>query len=134
MSETKRTVARLFAAFADALDSMSDQEFRMLIGGQGKLRIVKDGADAKPAEDPPALDPAVLAIAEQLNAAESREAAEKIIASIDHRRRKHFLLMLSRACGVSVRTKDSIARIEENLVEEVVGTRLGSQSIRKVAF
>ena len=45
-----------------------------------------------------------------------------------------FLLQLAKSCGVRVESKDSIALIEQKLVENVVGARLDSEAIKKVAF
>ncbi len=135
MCESKQTIASLLVAFADAMNSMNDREFDLLIAGKARLRLVENQRESKkkPTEDG-CLDQAVADIAQKLNDAESREAAERLIASIDQPRRKHFLLLLSLSCGVNVGSKDSIARIEQKLIENVVGSKLRSQAIKKVAF
>ena len=135
MDETKQTITKLMIAFADAMNSMDDREFNLLIQGKAKLRLVEDKTEPKQKSGENAyLEQAVAEVAQQLNEAESRESAERLIASIRHPRKKQFLLLLSRACGVSAGSKDTIAGIEQKLVEDTVGAKLRSQAIKRVAF
>ena len=127
--------SRLLSAFADALDSMDDREFDLLIQGKVRLRIVeKPGTKKAPPLNDFRLDGAISEIAQKLNTAESRESAASLLASINEPRRKDFLLLLAKSCGVRVESKDNIARIEQKLIETVVGSKLDSEAIRKVAF
>ncbi len=135
MSESKQTIAKLLVAFADAMNSMDDREFDLLIQGKAKLRLVEEKPiQEKNREADACLDNVVAELAQKLNEAESRESAESLLASINHPRRRNFLLLLAQACGVTVGSKDRIARIEQKLVEDVVGSKLRSQAIKKVAF
>ena len=135
MSKSRETIAKLLAAFADALNSMDDREFDMLIHGKAKLRIIEERTPALTTSlDNSYLEQVVSELAQQLSNAESREAAGDLIASINQPRRKDFLLLLAKACDVNVGPKDSIQRIEQNLIENVVGAKLRSQAIRNVAF
>ena len=135
MRKSKQTIAKLLVAFADALDSMDDREFDLLIQGKAKLRLVEEQPEPKKQSvEDTCLDQTVAEIAQKLKDADSRESAGILIASINHPRRKNFLILLARACGVSVGSKDSIARIEQKLIENVVGSKLRSQAIKKVAF
>ena len=133
MCETKETIAKLFVAFAEALNDMDSSEFEQLLQGDAKLRLVEKprGKRSKPTGGANSF---VNEIAQRLNAAESREAAEILLASIKQPRRKDFLLLLAKACNVHVASKDSIAMIERQLIENVVGARLTSEAIQKVAF
>ena len=134
MRESKQTIAKLLVAFAEAMDSMDDREFDLLIQGKANLRLVeKRKAGKRPIADS-CLDQTIAQIAQKLNEVESRESAETLIASINQPRRKSFLILLSRACGVNVGSKDSIARIEQKLIEDIVGSKLRSQAIKKVTF
>jgi hypothetical protein len=134
MSESKQNIANLFLAFADALKSMDNQEYELLIQGKAKLRLVKDQkAKAKPVRSSHS-DETVSELAQKLNNAESREVAAELLASINQPRSRKFLVLLAEACGVNAGSKDNIARIEEKLIENVVGTRLRSEAIQKVAF
>ena len=47
MRKSKQTIARLLVAFADALDSMDDREFDLLIQGKAKLRLVEEQPEPK---------------------------------------------------------------------------------------
>ena len=140
MSESKQTIANLLVAFADAMNSMDDREFDLLIQGKAKLRLVEEkpkqekNREADACLDDACLDDVVAELARKLNDVESRESAESLLASINHPRKRNFLLLLARACGVTVGSKDRIDRIEQKLVEDVVGSKLRSQAIKKVAF
>ncbi len=135
MRTSTQTIAKLLAAFADAMETMDEHEFELLMRGEAKLRLVENekGTGKKPAEDL-RFDQSVSEVAQQLNDAESRESAEALIASINQPQRKKFLIALSRSCGVSVGSRDNIGRIEQKLIENVVGSKLRSQAIKKVAF
>jgi hypothetical protein len=134
MCESKQLNAKHLAAFADALDSMDEHDLDLLIQGKATLRLVKiRKLGKKPIDDSP-MDEAVSEMAQNLKNAESREAAESLLASIEHPRRKEFLLLLAKACGVKLRAKDSVVMIKRSLIEDVVGTRLSSKAIQKVAF
>ena len=41
MHESKQAIANLFAAFAEALNAMDEQEFELLLRGEAKLRLVE---------------------------------------------------------------------------------------------
>ena len=134
MYESRQTIARLLAAFANALDSMSDREYDLLIQGKATLGIVKERKPKKKLQDDSCLDEEISELVQKLHDAESREVAKSLLASIDHPKRKEFLIRLARACKVRVTPKDNIAKIEQKLVENVVGSKLRSQAIRKVPF
>ena len=135
MCESKQAIARLFVAFADALDSMDDREFDLLIQGEAKLRLDKKRkAPSKKAMSGPSLEESASNFAQKLIATESREEAEVFLASISQPRKKQLLLLLAKACNVNVASRDSIAMIERQLVENVVGAKLDSEAIQKVAF
>ncbi len=134
MRESKQTIAKLLSAFAETLNSMDDREFDLFIEGKAKLQLVENhkpraksvtgGGDAE----------FVAELSRKLNDAESREEAERLIASVKHPRRRNLLVLLANACNVDVGAKDNIAIIERKLIENVVGAKLRSQAIQNVAF
>ena len=142
MSESKQTITELLRstskvtdALAEALDSIDDRGFDLLVQGKAKFRLVEEQKTGKkPPIDDSCLNQAVSELAEKLKNAESREVAESLLESISHPRKKGFLLLLAKACGTSAGSKDSIPRIERKLIENVVGTKLRSKAIQKVAF
>ena len=134
MGEPKQTIAKLFVAFADALNSMDDREFDLLIHGKAKLRLVETQKNVRKPLDEKNAAEGISALAQKLNDAESREVAESLLASINYPRRRDALLLLAKTCNVSVGSKDSIARIEQKIIEDVVGTKLRAQAIKNVAF
>jgi hypothetical protein len=134
MNESKQTIAKLLAAFADAMDSMDDHEFELLIQGKVKLRVTQPRRSEKRIIHDPALDQIIADVARKLNDSESREAAQTVLAAINQPRRKDFLIRLASVCGVNVREKDNISMIEQKLIENVVGSKLRTRAIEKVPF
>ena len=134
MSESKQALANLLFAFADVLNSMNDREFDLLLQGKVKLRVVNERKTMERADVDTNLQHVAMDLADKLSVAESREVAESLIASINQPRKRDFLVMLAQSCGVSVGSKDTIAKIEQKLVEGTVGLKLRSRAIQKVAF
>ncbi len=138
MHDTKRIMSGLLVAVADALNSMDDREFDLLIRGEGNLRFVaasKNGLkNGKRLIIDSHIESVVNEVAQKLSDADSRESAESLIASIDQPRRKDFLILLAKASGVRVESKDTIARLERKLIETVVGSKLRSKAFKEVAF
>ena len=135
MASLQRDLSKLFFALADALNSMDDGEFDLLMEGKAKLRVVspknsKKGKTQESLESETQLPE----IAKLLNEAESRDAAEEILSSLTVPRKKAFLLDLARLCSVHVGPRDSISLIERQLVENIVGARLASEAFKKVAL
>ena len=73
-------------------------------------------------------------VTEQLAKAETREAARELFASIDRPRKRDFLVRVAQACGVRTSTKDSIARIEQKLIQATVGLKLRSKAFKEVSL
>ena len=135
MRESMQKTSKLLSIVFDTLGSMDDREIDLLIQGKATLSVVEKNKTKKSIlVDDSCLDEAISDTARMLSASESREAAENLLASINQPRKKDFLLRLAKTCGVRVESKDSIAIIERKLVENVVGTRLDSEAIKKVAF
>ena len=135
MRESTQATSKLLSIVFDAVGSMDDHEIDLLIQGKATLRVVEKNKikKAMPIEDS-CLDEVISDTARKLSSAESREAAADLLASINQPRKRDFLINLAKSCGVRVESKDSIARIEQKLVENVVGVRLDSEAIKKVAF
>ena len=135
MRESTQTMSKLFSVVFDTISAMDDREIDLLIRGKATLHIVEKSRAKKSASlDNFHPNDAISETVRKLNAAESREVAADLLASIDQPRKKDFLILLAKSCGVRVESRDSIARIEQKLVENVVGVRLDSEAIRKVAF
>ena len=137
MHSTKQTVSALLTALADAVDSMDDGQFDLLIRGEGSLRFApasRNGKNGSKLAVDREVESSASEIALKLDAADSRQAAEDLIASIDQPRRRDFLLLLSKASGVRVDSKDTIAKIEQKLIEGTIGSKLRSKAFKEVAF
>ena len=138
MNESKQAIANLFAAFAEALNAMDDREFDLLVRGEAKLRLVekrpgKNGKNGRRLTAPPLRD-ALPELAQKFQAAASREEAAALLAAIAKPRRKETLLLLAQEFSVNATARDSIERIERQLIENVVGARLAAEAIQTVAF
>ena len=136
MDSAKHTISKLLVSFADALNSMDEQEFEQLIRGEGRLRFVstsrsRNGRKVVVTKE---LQSAVKEVAKKLKNATSRETAEQLLATIDYPRRKDFLILLAQESRVRVESRDTIARIEHKLIERVVGTKLRSKAFKEVSF
>lgn len=135
MRESIQMTSKLFSIVFDVLGTMNDREIDLLVQGKATLKVVEKSKPRKGMLlDDSCLDEVIYDTAQKLGAADSREAAENLLVSLNHPRKKDFLLRLAKSCGVRVESKDNIAIIERKLVENVVGSRLDSQAIKNVAF
>ncbi len=134
MQNTKQTISKLLVAFADALNSMDDREFDLLVRGEGNLRFVSRSKNGKQRVTDAELEAVANEVARKLDEADSREVAESLLASINQPRRKSFLILLARALGVHVESRDNIATMERKLIETTVGSKLRSKAFKEVAF
>ena len=134
MQNAKQTISKLLVAVADALNSMDDREFDLLIHGEGKLRFVSRSKNGKQRVVDAELESVVNEVARKLSEADSREVAESLLSSINQPRRKQFLTLLAKASDVRVESRDSIATIERKLIETTVGSKLRRKAFEEVAF
>lgn len=135
MRESIQTTSKLLSIVLGALSSMEDREIDLLIQGKATLRVVEKNKPKKETPlDDSCSDETISNIARKLKVAESREAAAILLESINQPRRKVFLLNLAKFCGVRVESRDSIPMIERKLIENVVGSRLDSDALKKVTL
>ena len=134
MDDTKQTISRVLKSFAAALDSMDERQFNLLIHGEGNLRFAEVSRNGRRPAVAEQLENEVNEVAVKLKEAESREIAERLLASIDHPKRRDFLVLVAEATGVVLGSKDTIKRIEKKLIETVVGSKLRSKAFKEVAF
>ncbi len=135
MRESMQSTSKLLSIVFQIVSSLEEHEIDLLVQDKATLRVVEKNKVKNTApRDNSHLDGAISDIAQKLSNAESRIVAEEILASIDQPRRKNFLIMLAKSCGVRVKSHDRVETIERKLVENVVGVRLDSEAINKVAF
>ena len=133
MTISKQQLSKLLFAFSDALESMEDHEFDLLLEGKAKLRIASAAAPKKSKSQASVVSEETLKdLVSLLNQAESREAAENILSSVSFPRKRDLLKELAKRCNVVVGSKDSISMIEERIIENVVGAKLTSKAFRKL--
>ena len=133
-SANARTAERLLDIMAEALRALSERELQLLLDGKGKLVFISAGGDGGDEDVETALTDAAREVAKQLAEIESREAAEDLIAAIEHPRRRDVLVRAAQLSRVRVGTKDSAARIGHKLIDATVGARLRSRAFREVPF
>ena len=154
MNDTKRAIGELLTkskletVFYETLNSLDESEVAALIQGNGRLRFVSDETNGKkrPArvkrtlskpsetENEAQMQADIDETSRKLLDAESRGAAEELIASITYPRRKEFLTRLAKVCKIHVDSRDTIATIEMKLIEDIVGEKLSAKAFREVAF
>ena len=135
MSEMNRqTIGKLFKAIGDSLLSMDDHEFDLMIEGKGVLKFAPVSAPVKKRVIKSQVHRDAVEIAKKLHDAETREDANIVISSIRHRPKKEFLSHVAQAADVHVESRDSIAKIEQKLIEATVGAKLRSRAFRDVPF
>jgi hypothetical protein len=130
----RKTLSKLLRAMGDSLQTMNDREFDLLLQGKGTLKFTPTKGTVIKPEVEQNLSTDVAEVARQLENADSRETAKDVISMIKHRRRKEFLLLVAQKSGVHVEKRDSIARIEQKLIETIVGSKLRTQAFKEVAF
>ena len=133
-SANGRTAERLLEVMAEALRALNERELQLLLDGKGRLVFISAGRDGGDTDVETALTDAARDIAKQLAEIESREAAEDLIAAIEHPRRRDVLVRTAQLSRVRVGTKDSAARIQQKLIDATVGARLRSRAFREVPF
>ena len=132
--KNRYAIDKLLEAIVDCLRAMDDREIDLLLHGKGTLSFTAESAaDQKPEPDLH-LEEAARETAKRLANANTRDSAREIIGSIDHPRRREFLVLIAKASDVRVGSKDSIARIENKLIEAVVGSKLRSRAFKEVPF
>ena len=130
----KQVIDKLLNILGNSLRAMDDRELDLLLQGKGTLRFTPTSPANEQLEPEPHLWEAAMEIAKQLAGVETREAAREVITSIDRPRRRGFLLLIAQAAGVRVGSRDSIARIEQKLIQSTVGSKLRSRAFREVSF
>ena len=130
----RRTVDRLLDVIADSLRAMNDQELELLLDGKGKLGFISSSIEGNNLDAELASIHAAKEIAKKLAEVESREAARDLIAGIEHPKRRDFLVRIAQESGVRIGTKDSVARIEQKLIQATIGSKLRSRAFKEVSF
>lgn len=121
-------LAQLLRRLAAIIAPMNADEFKQFIDRAGAVSRLPSGVDkfVRPAR---ALNPEETSqIVARLQAARTREEGTVILRSLKLTRRQ--LWEVARARSIHVAKEDSASRIEEKLVEAIIGSRLNSDAIR----
>jgi hypothetical protein len=125
-------LARLLRRMADVIESMDDAELEGFLGNvQPISRTSKIGGSRRaPRNEPRAkMDPHRTSdVVNRLQEARTRDEGASILDQLNLTRRE--LVAVAHARSVHVTKDDNISRIEEKLVEAIIGSRLNSQAIR----
>lgn len=127
---TNSEIVVILRALIDAIES-ADQDALSKIGQRiSSMKSVRPRAKSgKQSKVAVKIDPAkIAAIYEQLNTAESRDQGGRLLETEELTRSE--LVALAKLAKVYVAKADSVERVEEKLVEAIIGTRLSSAAIR----
>lgn len=129
--EHSNAIAKVLRHVAAAVERMSEEELNRFARELPKLirdvRVHRGGdvASRRPLKSDHLSSVEVL---ERLQRAASREEGQGILAELRLTRRE--LVAVAHERSVHITKQDSVSRIEEKLVEAIIGSRLNSQAIR----
>lgn len=122
-------LADLLRRFADAIETLDESGIRSLLNNPAAIRqaVSKPKRASKTAARK--IDTQVLNDAlSQLQAAATRLEGATLLETLKLNRSE--LVALAKAGNVHVMSEDTVKRLEEKLVESLIGSRLNSQAIR----
>jgi hypothetical protein len=125
-------LAELLRTLAAAVESLSPSELREFADNLGK-RITTSFDDTErssPRDD--VNRTRISTIMSELHGCETRDEALSLMKVGKLSRRE--LIEVARTCSVHIAKDDNISRIEEKVVEAIVGSRLNSNAIRGSSF
>lgn len=118
---------KFLRTLADAVERMSGQEFKDFISGNSEAALRK--SDSSKRHRAGGLNEAAVAeIINSLQSLKSRDEGMEALKRLDLSRSE--LAIVARARNLHVMKEDKISRIQEKLVEAIIGSRLSSQAIR----
>lgn len=134
MTLSKRDLAALLMAFADALNEMNDDDFRMLVSGSGRFVFTSVKRASQPAQEPDLGQhtSTIVGVAQKLREATTREEARQVLNDALPGRRRAELVDLARLLRVHQTKADSIDSIEERIIDSVVGTKIRSRVLQEL--
>lgn len=129
---TPALFARLLRRMAELIEAMDDTEFEDFLGDIRSARPTPKSAGSRrtPRQEPPAKSDSYTSreIVNRLQEADTREEGALILEQLHLTRRE--LVAVAHARSVHVTKEDNISRIEQKLIEAIIGSRLNSQAIR----
>ena len=143
--QDRQSVGMLFKVIGDSLADMDDDKIDLLLQGKATLQFIelpdssaKRDAGRRKKKNEIRMDESdaqvAAEIARQLCDADTRDAANAVIASIKHRSRKRFLALVADSVGIRIESRDTIAKIESRLIESTVGAKLRARAFAEVPF
>ena len=130
MTISRKEVASLFAALACTVQGMSDQQFVMWLAGEGSLRF-DSVTRSKSKNRKETLPPADLEeLRANLQTAVTREDAWDIMARAPRVGRRVYLAQFAKMFRVHITKQDTVPKIEEKLIEAIVGPKIRSKAIQ----
>ena len=121
-------LAQLLRRLAAVIEPMNADEFRQFIDRTGAVSTLPSGGEklTRPAR---ALKPQETSqIVGRLQAAKTREEGTAILRALKLTRRQ--LWEVARARSIHIAKEGSASRMEEKIVEAIIGSRLNSEAIR----
>jgi hypothetical protein len=134
MSSPESTkVAEILRTIAAAVETLSPSELREFTHKLNKEIAVQSNSEPDRANERRDADRTkLLELIDLLHRCETRDGGLSLIRAAKLSRRE--LVEIGRICSVHIVKDDKIARIEEKIVEAIVGSRLNSEAIRGTRF
>jgi hypothetical protein len=132
MTVERALLVRMLRRMAEVFEAMDDAELECFFGGlQSRGRTSKVGGSRRAAATEPLTEKDLFQandIVHRLQQARTRDEGTSILVDLNLTKRE--LVAIARARSVHITKEDNIRRIEEKLVEALIGSRLNSQAIR----
>ena len=130
IKDSRKEIAALLAALANGIRQMTDEEFAMLVAGEGTMQFVSTYRRTRVAQKGRAASQDIAVAADKLKACATREEAYTLLAGVPKTGRRKFLVDLANILGVHHTKQDTVSRMEERIVESVVGAKIRSEALR----
>ena len=138
MTTNKRDLINILEIITKLLDNISEKQFSKLLSGEGRLIYVEEETrkKSKKLKDETVLieDPVYEKLGEKIKLCKTREEAFNIVKNEPLLKTKKNLFKLAEIMQIYANKKDKRERIEEKIVESLVGSKIRSAAIRDLSL
>lgn len=132
MTSSRKDIKTILQILTKVLDNISEEQYHKLLIGEGTLvykESVKKFSNSK--RNSQILDDAYyIQLGEKIRSCQNREEAYKAIKNEPTLQNKNGLLKFARVLEVNVTKRDTRERIEDKIVESVVGSKIRFQALK----
>lgn len=138
MANNKRDLTDILEIIIELLDNISDKQFTKLLKGEGRLVYIEKETHKKSKnlkdENVQINDSVYEKLGNKIKLCKTREEAFDIMKNEPLIKTKNNLLKLSEIMQIYANKKDKRERIEEKIVESLVGSKIRSDAIRNLSL